>query len=270
VNAFSLLNKKYNRLIAAVLGAFLSFTISAESTASSVNNFNTQQKEDIEQIIHDYLIENPAVLIEATKALQAQQQKEMVDRAHSVIQEHAQAIFSDPNSPIIGNPKGSVTLVEFFDYQCGVCKRMGPIIKNLIQKHPELRVVLKQWPIFGATSEYAAKAALASVRQNKFLPFYEALLDSKSRLTEDSILAIARSKRLYVNKLRRDLQNPAFTEELDNNLKLAEALRLIGTPAFIIASTPNGVYINDTDKTAFVPGAASEEALSQLIQKAQA
>jgi protein-disulfide isomerase len=256
---------KLNKIVAfslATLGLCFSYH---SALAANTATFTPEQKAAIEKIMHDYLVAHPTVLIEATQALQKQQQQEMVSNAESAIKKNGKSLFNEPASPVLGNPKGNVTLVEFFDYQCNVCQRMAPTIDSLIQKNPNLRVELKQWPIFGATSEYAAKAALASVEQNKFSPFYQALITAKGRLDESRVLAMALKVGLNTEQLKKDMKNPSIDKELANNLKLAEAMRLAGTPAFIIAKTPNGIYANA--KTSFVPGGASESSLQELIKK---
>jgi protein-disulfide isomerase len=271
IAAIKVMTKKHSKkvvLTAATLGLCLVNSVALASAASTkLNTFTPQQKVAIEQIVHDYLVANPTVLIEATQALQIQQQRDMMTKATSSIKANAQALFNHDASPVIGNPKGSVTLIEFFDYQCSVCQRMAPVVKSLMKNNPNLRVVLKQWPIFGKVSADAAKAGLAAVKQNKFDAFYEALVMNTGHLTDGKILSIAKSTGLDTAQLEKDMKNPAFDTELKDNLKLAEALHLVGTPAFIIAKTPDGVY-HDA-KTYFVPGGASEDTLKELIEKAQ-
>lgn len=249
-----------------VLGLGLLNQVAWADAASTT--FTSAQKTAIEHIVHDYLVAHPTVLIEATQALQKQQQKEMMSKAESGIKDNAKALFNLPISPVIGNPHGNVTMIEFFDYQCSVCQRMAPTVRDLVKSNPNLRVVMKQWPIFGKTSEYAALAALASVKQNKFDAYYEALIMHPGHLSQEKTLSIAKSVGLNTVQLEKDIKDPALANELKNNLKLAESLRLVGTPAFIIAKTPNGVYTDG--KTYFVPGGASEETLKDLIQQASA
>lgn len=245
------------------------FCLSQTALAATAATFTPEQKKAIEAIIHDYLVTNPAVLIEATQALQVQQQKDMVTRAESAIKAHSNDLFNNANSPTIGNAKGGVTMIEVFDYQCHVCQEMDQPIQALIKENNDLRVVMKQWPIFGKMSTYAAKAALASAKQGKFGEFYAALMvgASKSRLSQEQIISIAKSVGLNTEQLTKDMEDPAYDQELKNNLKLAEAMRLAGTPAFIIAKTPQGVYAGA--KAYFVPGGASEATLEGLIKKAR-
>ncbi len=256
-------------LSAVALGLCLANSFAwASAAVSTASTFTPNQKTAIEKIVHDYLITHPTVLIEATQALQMQQQKDMMSKAESAIKGNAQALFNHAETPIIGNPKGSVTLVEFFDYQCSVCQRMAPVVNNLVKSNPNLRVVLKQWPIFGKDSAYAAKAALASVKQNKFDVFYEAMISASGHLTKDRVLSLAKAVGIDTAQLEKDMNTPAFDKELKDNLHLAESLHLVGTPAFIIAKTPDGIYHGA--QPYFVPGGASESTLQELIAKAQA
>lgn len=270
IKAMAKKNVKKIALTAAALGfGLLNQVALASATSSTISTFSPAQKVAIEKIVHDYLVAHPTVLVEATQALQIQQQKDMMSKAESGIKANGKDLFNNVDSPVIGNPKGSVTLVEFFDYQCSVCQRMAPVIKDLVKNNPNLRVVLKEWPIFGQTSANAAKAGLAAMKQNKFDALYEGLIViQEGHLTDDKIMSIAKTAGLDTVQLEKDMNNPAFDKELKNNLRLAEALRLVGTPAFIIARTPDGVY-HDAHAY-FVPGGAGEETLKELIAKAQA
>lgn len=226
-------------------------------------DFSAQQKTQIEQIIRDYLLKNPEVLVEASRSLQQKQQQQMQMQARAAILRNADALFNDKNSPTVGKSQANVTVVEFFDYQCGHCKRMADVINQLRKTNSNLRVVYKEFPIFGAESEYAAKASLAAQYQNKYQAFHDALMDVKGRLNKDLVLKTARKVGLNTRRLERDMKKPEIKQELANNVKLARDMKLIGTPAFVIASKP----FNKDKQFFFVPGAASPDAMQQLIDK---
>jgi len=234
--------------------------------------FSPKQQVAIEKIVHQYLVAHPVVLLEAAQALQKQQQKDAQNQAQTGIKNNATALFNTPISPVIGNARGNVTIVEFFDFQCSVCQRVAPVLNNVMKSHADLRVVMKEWPIFGEASQYAAKAGLAAAKQGKFMPFYEALINnekgSEGNLTTAQVDELAQSAGVNVDLMKKEMQDPVFNQELMNNLKLAESMRLAGTPAFVIAKTPNGVYKGG--KVFFVPGGASEASFNQLIQEATA
>lgn len=227
----------------------------------------SSQKTEVQKIVHDYLIHNPEVLLEASQALQQKQQQTMQKQAQENILKNAAQLFTE-NMAVAGNPKGNVTIVEFFDYQCIHCKKMSPIISGLLKSDPNLRVVFKEFPIFGKSSDLASKAALAAALQGKYLPMHEALISQEQRLNAEIIDNIAKNIGLDMNKFKSDMDSKPVAEALKANRDLAEQLHLMGTPAFIVASTPNGQF-NAKITPVMIPGAASEETLKGLIKKAQ-
>ncbi|MDX2345602.1 MAG: DsbA family protein [Legionella sp.] len=224
------------------------------------------EKKQVEQVIHEYLVTHPEVLLEASQALQAKQQNEAQHAAKSAIMKNAEQLFK-PDGAFTGNPKGNVTMVEFFDYQCVHCKRMKPIIGELSTKNPKLRVIYKELPIFGKRSETASRAALAAANQGKYAEMQTALLKIEKRLSDALVMSTAESVGLDMAKLKQDMQSKAITDELAKNQALAEKLNLMGTPAFILASTPNGEFNAGYEPT-FIPGAATLESLQDLVTKA--
>lgn len=252
------------KLVNIVTSAALIGTLSVSPMAMAAEKPMTDaQKKQIEKVIHDYIVNNPEVLIEASQALQKKQQDNMRQQAQSAIESNAEQLFSGKLTTL-GNPKGNVTLVEFFDYQCVHCKKMAPVVDSLIEKDKNLRVIYKEFPIFGKTSEVASRAALAAAMQGKYKSFHEALIAKEKRLTDKEIFAVAKKVGLDMKKLKKDMQSKKVTETLAENKKLAEKMMLMGTPAFVVAKTPNGTYQKGSDP-AFIPGAASEDTLQDLI-----
>jgi len=250
-------------LTAGVLAVTMVPAVMADNSAMS-----DTQKKAVEKVVHDYLVNNPEVLMEASQALQQKQQQNMQQQAQAAILQNANQLFSDKMTTL-GNPKGNVTLVEFFDYQCIHCKKMSPVISDLIKKDSNLRVVYKEFPIFGKSSDAASRAALAAAMQGKYLPMHEALINQEKRLNDQIIDDAAKSIGLDMAKFKTDMASKEVTDALEANRQLAEKLRLMGTPAFIVASTPDGQFKTGT-QPAFIPGAASAEALQDLIKKAGA
>ncbi|KTD75246.1 DsbA family protein [Legionella waltersii] len=224
------------------------------------------QKKDIEKVIHDYLVANPEVLVEASQALQQKQQQNMQQQAQAAILENADQLFQGKYT-VVGNPKGSVTVVEFFDYQCIHCKKMSPTINNLLKKDSGLRVIYKEFPIFGKSSDFASRAALAAGMQGKYQVMHNALIETDKRLDDKVVMDIAKSVGLNLDKMKKDMDSKEVTDILDANRQLAEKMHLMGTPAFIIAATPDGQFKKGTEPS-FIPGAASEDSLRELIKKA--
>lgn len=224
------------------------------------------QKKEVEKVVHDYLVANPEVLLEASQALQQKQQQNMQQQAQSAIKENTDQLFQGKLT-VAGNPKGNVTIVEFFDYQCIHCKKMSPVISSLIKKDRDLRVIYKEFPIFGKSSELASRAALAAGMQGKYQAMHNALISVDKRLNDKIVMDTAKSIGLDMKKFKTDMDSKEVTEVLEANRALAEKLHLMGTPAFIVASTPDGQFKAGSEPS-FIPGAASEESLQELIKKA--
>jgi len=248
-------------LVAGLLFSSLSVAATQPST------FTPTQVQQIQQVIGDYLVKNPEILVKASRALQKKELVKAEQRAKVAIRKYAKQIFADPNSPVVGNPNGNVTLVEFLDYQCIHCKAMGPIIATLIKKNTNLRVVFKELPIFGNKSRYAAKVALAVYQKDpkQYYAFHSALLDSKKPLTKDMVLADLKpfadsNSALQGNALEQTLASTVVKQQLKDNFSLAQKLGLMGTPAFVLSNQAG-------NKVAFVPGATTEQKLQQMIDK---
>lgn len=257
---------KFTNLL--TIGALTASLVSPAAMAdeNTVSSMSDTQKKEVEKVVHDYLVANPEVLLEASQALQHKQQQNMQQQAQSAIKENTDQLFQGKTT-VVGNPKGNVTIVEFFDYQCIHCKKMSPVIAGLIKKDSDLRVIYKEFPIFGKSSELASKAALAAGMQGKYQSMHHALLSADKRLNDKIIMDAAKSIGLDMKKFKVDMDSKEVADALEANRALAEKLHLMGTPAFIVASTPNGQFKAGTEPS-FIPGAASEESLQELIKKA--
>lgn len=151
--------------------------------------------------------------------------------------ESVNQLFHDSNDPINGNPKGKITIVEFFDYQCSHCVGMGPVISDIIKANPDVRVVYKEFPIRGPMSELAAKAALAANKQGKYMMLSHRLLNSSAPLTKDYIFTKAGEVGLNTNQLKTDMQSTNIAKQIKLTYQLAQQLQVTGTPAFFIGPT---------------------------------
>lgn len=233
--------------------------------AKKSRQFSKSQTRQIEKIVRDYLVNNPEVLVEAARALQQKERAIQMKQVKKVIKRNADKLFNSLNSQVLGNPNGNVTLVEFYDHQCGYCKQVSSMINDLIKTDKNLRVVLKEFPIFGATSEYAAKAVLAARKQGKYKVLHEALLKTRQPLTQESVLKIAKKAGVDTKRLVKDIRDPLIARQLKENITLANDLGLSGTPAFIVASYPPSKDM----KYFFVPGVPSEAMIKGLIKSAR-
>lgn len=213
--------------------------------------------EDIEKIVREYLLKNPEVIFEAVERHQAQEREKQAERARTAIVERKKELFEDPASPVAGNLQGDVTLVEFFDYRCGHCKRFAPTLTKLLEQDSNVRVVYKEFPILGPQSVVAARAALAARAQERYHAFHKALMDAKGALGEEEIMKIANSVGVDTERLKEDMKDPAIQKTIQRNYELAQALGITGTPALIVADE-------------LVPGAVPLEVLRDKIAQARA
>ena len=225
------------RLIAAVCAALLA---TAAPQAVRAQNFSPAQRGDIERVVHDYLLAHPEVIQEAMTELEKRQAAAEAEKHKVAVKEHAQKLFSSPNQVTLGNPTGNVTFVEFFDYNCGYCKRAMDDMLTLIKTDPKLKVVLKEFPVLGPGSVEAARVAVAVRMQDKtgkkYLEFHTKLLGGRGPADEAHALAVAKDVGLDMGRLEKDMKSPEVKTTLDEDFKLAEALGLNGTPSYVIGS----------------------------------
>lgn len=237
-------------LRSAVMAGFLAFGLVSPSSLVA-QEFSQDQREELGGIIRDYLIGNPEVLREVIQALELKEQQSAAAAATAAISERGKEIYRSEDDLVAGNPDGSVTMTEFFDYNCGYCKRAMSDVLALIESDDDLRVVFKEWPILGEGSRFAAQAALASRRQGKYWEFHLALMETR-KVDETSTMEVAERIGLDVEQLEADMASPEVAAVIDRNMQLAAALGIQGTPAFFI------------DKQ-FIPGAVGQEALEKVI-----
>jgi protein-disulfide isomerase len=215
-----------------------------------------EQRQAIEAIIHDYLMQNPDVLIEALRSAEEKATRDADAKAAVVLKDRRGEVFDDPASPVGGNPQGDVTIVEFFDYRCPYCKQVQPALQKLLDQDRKLRFVYKEMPVLGAPSVTAAHAALAARLQGKYEHFHSAMMATKGQITDEVVYQVAGSVGLDVDQLKRDMGAPEIEQAVKANLALAKALDIHGTPGFII-----GEHI--------VPGAIDLDALKDLVADAR-
>ena len=254
---------KFGTLLTA--GALV-VAMASPTAMAATSTMTDAQKKDIEKVVHDYLVANPEVLVEVSQVLQQKQQKNAQEQAKSAVFDNADALFNGTVT-VVGNPKGKVTLVEFFDYQCIHCVKMAPTLVELVKKNPDLRVIYKEFPIFGESSITASKAALAAGMQGKYLQMHDALLKIGKHMDDKTVMAKAASVGLNMEQLKKDMASKEVAAMLDANRELADKMHLQGTPAFVIASTPDGKF-NPKSEPSFIPGGSSEDVLQGLIKKA--
>jgi protein-disulfide isomerase len=243
------------RFLVAALLALSVFGI-VRSPAAATSDFTPDQKKEIEAIIGDYLKNHPDVLIDAIQAADDKLKADAKDKASQALASHRQQVFDDPQTPVAGNPKGDVTLVEFFDYRCPYCKQVEPSLERLLGDDHQLRFVFKEFPVLGPDSDTASRVALAAKKQGKYDAFHRAMMNTSGHIDETVIYKVAASVGVDIDQAKRDINSPEIDSELKANLDLGKALDLDGTPSFIVGNT-------------IVPGAISASDLKQLIADAR-
>lgn len=199
--------------------------------------FDERQKGSIEQIVKDYLLRNPEVVQDAIEELERRQQVAQRAASALALKEERASLTSSPHDVVIGNPSGDVTLVEFFDYNCGYCKRAKGDVDALIKADPQLRVVLKEYPVLGPESAEASRLAVAAKAQlspEQARTFHNRLMETSGRVNGERVLAVARELGLDLERLRREAQQPSIGNVLQENARLGERLGITGTPAFVL------------------------------------
>jgi len=218
--------------------------------------FSPRQREEIVSILREALRSDPSILREAIGAMQEAQRNEQEGARRAALAANRDALFNDARDPIKGNPRGDVTIVEFFDARCTYCKALHPNMQALLSRDGNVRVVMKDLPILGPNSVVASRALLAAQRQGKYEPLYDALLRLRTEPTEAVIQAEAQRAGLDWPRLRRDMDDPAIQARLQANIELAQRLQLEGTPALVIGDT-------------LVPGAVELPELQRLVAEAR-
>jgi protein-disulfide isomerase len=233
---------------------------SMAASAAYAQGISDAQRGDIERIVREYLIRNPEVLQEAIAELEKKQAAAEAEKHKAAVKDNAQALFHSPRHVVVGNPAGDVNFVEFFDYNCGYCKRALADKMALLKSDPKLRVVLKEFPVLGANSVEAARVAVAVRMQDKtgkkYLEFHQKLLAGRGQADRARAIAVAKEVGLDAARIERDIDGPEVRASLEESFKLAEKLGLNGTPSYVIGQN-------------VVIGAVGLEALKSQINTAR-
>jgi protein-disulfide isomerase len=226
--------------VALLASANLPRTTQAQ-TINAIGNgpsLSAQQRKQVKEIIREYLQKNPQVIIQSVQTMRDQQKNKAKKLSQKNVVIFKELIINDPTSPIAGNPKGDVTIVEFFDYSCGYCKKIFPNLKKLISEDKNIRFVFKELPILSRQSELAARAALAAWRQDKniYMVIHSEFMNLKGRFSEARIFRIAKNKGLDIVQLKKDIRSLTMDKTIAQNRQLAQKLNITGTPGFIIGN----------------------------------
>ena len=230
--------------------------LAADSSSPAPQTGMPTDRAGLDRAIHDYLMAHPDVVLDALKAAEQQADAQAAEQSRRVIALKQKELQDSPEDLVQGNPKGDVTLVEFFDYRCPYCKQIEPSLDALLKEDGKLRVVYKEFPILGEASVYAARVALAAKKQGKYAEFHRAMMATKGDIGDETVLKVATSLGLDVNKIKADMSAPQVDKLIDTNYALADALSIQGTPAIIIGGT-------------LIPGAVDLDTLRKDIAAAR-
>lgn len=226
------------------------------SNGGAMAQTTAPDKAVIKKMVGEVLEENPEILLEALANLRKKLDSEKPAGSHETLSRLRQELEHDPGTFIAGNAQGDITIVEFFDYRCGFCKRSHPIMKELLAKDPGIRLALREFPILGPESLIASRAAIAAMAQHKYAPFHDALMTAQGPLSAERVMALAGDSGLDVARLHKDMDNPAIDKTINRNHEIAQALAISGTPSFIIGDT-------------LAPGFVDLEELQHLVAAAR-
>src|SRR6476661_6746361 len=218
--------------------AVFAISVFGAPVPASAQSFSDTQRGDIEAIVRNYLIAHPEVLEEAMAELTKRQSAAETAKHEAAVANNAEAIFNSPRGVTLGNKDGDVTFVEFFDYNCGYCKRAMMDMMELMKSDPKLKIVLKEFPVLSAGSVEAAQVGVAVRMQDpsgkKYLDFHQKLLGGRGAADKARAMAAAKEAGLDMAKLEKDLASPEAKATIEENFKLAEAMGMNGTPSYVI------------------------------------
>jgi protein-disulfide isomerase len=209
------------------------------SSTSAASNVAPAQRIEIESIIHEYLLAHPEVLQEALAELEKRQAAADAEKHQAAVKDNAKDLFNSSRQVVIGNAQGDATMVEFFDYNCGYCKRAMSDMFDLLKNDPKLKIVLKEFPVLGPGSVEAAQVAVAVRMQDKtggkkYLEFHQKLLGGRGQADRARAIAVAKEVGLDMAQLDKDMKSDEVRSTLEENFHLAETLGLNGTPSYVI------------------------------------
>lgn len=211
----------------------------------------------IKELVLEAIRENPEIVLEAVQIIEARKNTAQAAASAQVLASKRETLEQDPNAPVLGNPDGDVTVVEFFDYNCPYCRRVKPHMEALLAADTNVRVVYREWPILGEGSVFAARAVLASRKQGKYDEFHWAMMGLNGRAEEANVIRAAAQIGLDIAQLRQDMDAPKVAEHIETSMRLAGTLGFNGTPSFVIGET-------------LVPGLIEADQMIKLVNQARA
>jgi len=223
--------------------------LAAAGPASAADPLTPEQKAAVEALIRDFVTKHPDMIFDA---LQSVAQTRLTEANQKTLAANRDQLFADPKSPVGGNPRGDVTIVEFFDYRCPYCKEVEPSLEGLLADDGKLRIVYKEFPILGPSSVYAARIALAARAQGKYDAFHRRMMATKGTIDDATVERVADEAGVDLHQAKEATDSAEIDRIIQSNYALAEALQIDGTPAFVIGDQ-------------LIQGVAKIETLKRLI-----
>jgi protein-disulfide isomerase len=217
-----------------VLVFFLAVWMMAPLNVSAADKTAPISQDALGEAIRTYLLENPDVMAEVFENTQKYLIAEDEKRQSEMLKKNSDALYNDERDFSIGSPDAPITIVEFFDYNCGYCKRAFPDIMKLTQKNPNVRVVFKEFPILGPASEQAARVALASKGDGKYFAIHQGLLNARGSVSGAALSSLIEKHGLNADEIVTRGKNKDIDAHIKDVRNLAQSLGVSGTPAFII------------------------------------
>ena len=237
------------RFIPLLLIGFCVLTGFVMPTQKAVASLTDQDKAEIKAIISEFIAENPEMIRDVLTELAVAEQAAREQAAFSLVRE-------DADDPVIGQPDAAITIYEFSDYNCGYCKRIFADLQTVLAEQPDVKLVVKEFPILAESSVVAAKAAIAAQRQGKFPDFHRAMMTWRGRIDDEAVSSAARKAGLDVGQLQNDMEDELTLSILTRTRAAAAALEIRGTPALVIGDR-------------LIPGAISKSEILDLINQAR-
>ena len=229
--------KSISRMAITAAAVFMA-AVAAQS--AQAEPFSADQHQQIEGIVKDYLMAHPEVIQDVMTELEKRQQDAETEKHRAAVADNKATLFTSPHQVVLGNPQGKVTMVEFFDYNCGYCKRALPDMVELLKTNPNLKFILKEFPVLGEGSVEAARVAVAVRMQDatgkKYLEFHQKLLGGRGQADKAHALAAAKDLGFDMARIEKDMNSDEAKKTIDENLKLADAIGVSGTPTYVVGN----------------------------------
>lgn len=237
----------------AAIAALLATT----SLTAQAEPLSAEQRQAVQDLIHETLVSNPEILVEAFQALEAKEVAARKAQTKQLLGHVRDDLENDPASPVMGNPDGDVTIVEFFDYRCGYCKSSFATLRKLIEADGNIRLVLKEFPILGPESVLASRASMAVWlgQPDKYGAFHAAMMESRGNVTEDKIMQVALESGVDVDAMKKGMDGEDVKKAFAKTAAIAQVLDITGTPAFVIGDELAPGALNAEDLIALVAAA---------------